>query len=442
MNILFLTPYITDFTAYDLWLRPLGLMQVAAAVKSWTNCRVFWLNPLDRYAGSGCDPGSNDGRGHFHRTVIAKPECFKPVPRHYARYGWPLDVFASRLQTLPPMDLICMTTLMTYWVDGAVFTLEAVRRHSPRAVTAVGGILPTLMPAASRREIGADHHICGPGENLVLELIQHIGGRNLFKPRPSPVSHEEFLSPADPAYPLLTSRGCPMQCSYCASRLLNPEFSQRSVNEIVGEICIASRSRRHFVFFDDALLIDKEKRFIPVTRAISGMNLRLHTPNGLHVREINAVTARALYEAGTLTLRLSLETTATDIHDRGGGKADSDTMRRAVNHLLEAGFSPDNLETYVLWGLPGQSIESVHATLDFVENLGIIPRMADYSPVPGTPDCRRLQSSGRLGRPLDPRHTNKLFHLLQTTGYSSSDIETVRARCHDIVHKVQNCHSY
>lgn len=442
MNILFLTPYITDFSAYDLWLRPLGLMQVAAAVKSRTNCRVFWINPLDRYAGSGSHSGSDDGCGHFHRTVIAKPECFKPVPRHYARYGWPLDVFESRLQTLPPMDLICMTTLMTYWVDGAVFTLEAVRRHSPHAVTAVGGILPTLMPAASRREIRADHHIFGAGENQLLDLIQRIGGRELFKTRPSPIRLEEFLSPADPAYPLLTSRGCPMRCSYCASRLLNPEFSQRPVNEIVTEICTASRLRRHFVFFDDALLIDKEKRFIPVARAVSGMNLRLHTPNGLHVREINAATAQALHEAGTRTLRLSLETTASDIHDRGGGKADTDTMRRAVDHLLEAGFYPANLETYVLWGLPGQSIASVHATLDFVENLRIIPRLADYSPVPGTPDCRRLQSSGRLGRSPDPRRTNKLYHLLQTSGYSDDDIKTVRARCRDIVFRVRNCHSH
>jgi len=441
LNVLFLTPYITDFSAYDLWLRPLGLMQLAAVVKSRTSCRVFWLNPLDRYAGLENLYDPDDGRGHFYRSPIAKPQCFQSIPRFFARYGWPLTVFDAYLETLPPMDMICMTTLMTYWVDGASFTLDRLRRHSPDAVTVVGGILPTLMPAASKREIRADYYISGPGENLLLKLIQRIGGRKLFKPRPSRIRIEDFLSAADPAYPLLTSRGCPMQCSYCASRLLNPEFSERPVSAVIREVRSARRSRRHFVFFDDALLINKESRFLPLARAAAEMNLCLHTPNGLHVREIDSVSAHALRNAGTRTLRLSLETTSCDIHVRDSNKADADTMRRAVDHLLEAGFSAAEMETYVLWGLPGQSLDSVHATLDFVENLGIIPRLADYSPVPGTPDCIRLQDSGRLGRSLDPRHTNKLFHLLQTSGYSGSDIRAVRTRCRGIISRVRNCRS-
>lgn len=438
MNVLFLTPYITDFTAYDLWLRPLGLMKLANTVHTRTDCRVFWLNPLDRYAVPGVTSEHDDGRGHFHRAVITKPDVFKSIPRNYARYGWPLELFFSRLNELPVMDLICMTTLMTYWVDGARFTLQAAKSHSPAAVAVVGGVLPTLMPAASRREIPSNRYISGPGETELLDIIRRMGGRVTPGANDSNAGIDRFLSPDDPAYPLLTSRGCPMRCSYCASRLLFPGFRERPVSEVIGEIGKARRRRRHFVFFDDALLIHKETRFLPLARAAIRMNLCLHTPNGIHVREIDAVTARALHGAGARTLRLSLETTSPSIHKRGSGKADTGAMHGAVDNLLAAGFSPADLETYVLWGLPGQSIASVHATLDFVETLGIIPRLADYSPVPGTPDCRRLQSAGRLGGPLDPHATNKVFHLFHTSGYSQNDIRGVRDRCREITLKVRN----
>ncbi len=437
MNILFLTPYITDFTAYDLWVRPLGLMQLAAWVKSRTDCDVYWLNPLDRYAGPAGREATGDGRGHFHRVVIHKPECFRSIPRNYARYGWPLETFNSRLAALPRIDLICMTTLMTYWVEGARFTLDLVRSCFPQATTVVGGILPTLMPIESRREIRADHHVSGSGEAWLLKLIEQGGGHVRPPSQVLPVDPGEFLSTADPAYPLLTSRGCPMHCSYCASRLLNPDFSERAVADVIDEVRFASRSRQHFVFFDDALLIHKEYRFLPLARLAAELGLKLHTPNGLHVREIDRVTAVALKAAGTQTLRLSLETTAGDIGTRGSSKVDAAAMRNAVEALFSAGFSPADLETYVLWGLPGQSIASVHATLDFVETLGIIPRLADYSPVPGTADFMRLQKTGRLKRPGNPLQTNKLYHLFRTCAYSALEMETVRNRCREIAASVR-----
>jgi len=36
-------------------------------------------------------------------------------------------------------------------------------------------------------------------------------------------------------------------------------------------------------------------------------------------------------------------------------------------------------------GLPGQSVDSVSRTIDFVENAGAVPFLAEYSPLPHTP---------------------------------------------------------
>ena len=49
MKILFINPYIYDFTAFDLWLKPLGLLYVAAAVRKYSNCEMYWIDVLDRF---------------------------------------------------------------------------------------------------------------------------------------------------------------------------------------------------------------------------------------------------------------------------------------------------------------------------------------------------------------------------------------------------------
>lgn len=118
MRLLFVNPYIYDFTAYDLWLRPLGLLYIAAAARKYTNCEIYWLDALDRFQpGAGVKPGAS-GRGKYHREIVDKPSIYIGTPRNYARYGIPYAAFQEKLERLPGIDMILITTLMTYWIDG------------------------------------------------------------------------------------------------------------------------------------------------------------------------------------------------------------------------------------------------------------------------------------------------------------------------------------
>ena len=445
MNLLFATPYITDFTAYDLWLRPLGLLYLAAVVEKYTDCRVFWLNPLDRFAGPGPFPpkGHSDGRGPFHRVPIESPEPLQHIPRTFARYGWPVESFDDHLKALPDMDMIFMTTLMTYWVDGVRFTLDRIRKRFPSARTVVGGILPTLMPDTCGAELSAHEFVSGHGESRILDLISRYGGKVSSHPDFSHLDNLPFpavhLLGAGAPLPLMTSRGCPMDCSYCASSRLHPRFLERAAQSVIQELTthIAATGTREFVIFDDALLIHSQRRFLPIAHAAAELDLRLHTPNGLHVSQINAEVARALRASGTRTLRLSLETTDPAIMARSSDKTDSHTMAEAVDHLVSAGYSPEEIEVYLIWGLPGQSLSAVHRAIDFVEKLGVIPRLADYSPVPGTRDFNIISESGRLGTPVDPRKTNKLYHMYTHSGYSEPEMRATRERCKEVIRKIR-----
>ena len=57
----------------------------------------------------------------------------------------------------------------------------------------------------------------------------------------------------------------------------------------------------------------------------------------------------------------------------------------AVKNLRAAGYAPEDCETYILAGLPGQDIRSVKDTINFVWDNGGVPKLAEFSPIPGTP---------------------------------------------------------
>ena len=112
--------------------------------------------------------------------------------------------------------------------------------------------------------------------------------------------------------------------------------------------------------------------------------LKLHTPNGLHVRAIDRECAQVLREAGVMTLRLSLESVDPQILKESSSKTSRDEYREALDNLRLAGYGEMDLETYILVGLPGQSVEGVRDTISFVRDLGGRPKLAQFSPIAGT----------------------------------------------------------
>ncbi len=435
MKVLFVNPYICDFTAYDMWLRPLGLYYLAAAVRRHSDVEIHWLDALDRFQDGLVIRGRADGRGKYPREFVEKPRIYRNVPRNYSRYGIPLELFRSKVAALPEMDVILVTSLMTYWLEGLQFTLKILKQRFPRAKVVLGGVLPTLAPTEARSLLPVDHYVKGFGETAVLRLLADLGagvsaahamGDDIEFPLPA-----IDLAGTQKYVPLLTARGCPLHCSYCASRLLNPDFLERRPDDILAEIDQRQQvfHSGHFIIFDDALLINKKKRFLPVFSRLARnrkIPLRFHTPNGLHTREIDRESAVVLHAAGFVTLRLSFESLAADILRRSDGKVKRKQMENAVSHLEQAGYRRGQLGAYILFGYPGQTMEDMKDSLGFIRDLGLVPHLSVFSPVPGTIDFFALQRQGVLATPLDLLETNKIYFLYQKSGFSVEEILQVK----------------
>jgi radical SAM superfamily enzyme YgiQ (UPF0313 family) len=229
----------------------------------------------------------------------------------------------------------------------------------------------------------------------------------------------------------MTSRGCPYRCTYCASNLLNDGFIQRRPEKILEEIhyMVETHHTGHFVIFDDALLIDKQRRFLKVFREMAAkLKINFHTPNGLHVKEIDRETAEILFQSGFKTLRLSFESTAEELLSRSSGKVTVNQMVTAVENLEAAGYKRKDLGVYLLFGVHGQGVRDIDSALNFVKDQGLTPNLAYYSPVPGTRDFLALQGARVLSAPIDLYETNKIYFIYEKSGLSLSEISAVKEK--------------
>jgi radical SAM superfamily enzyme YgiQ (UPF0313 family) len=323
---------------------------------------------------------------------------------------------------------------MTYWYKGIIETIGLVRSVFPESPIILGGIYATLMPDHARYHSKADHIIIGPGESAILNLLAPLTGRS---PRivPSPDDLDSYPLPAFDLYPcldyvcLLTSRGCPFSCPYCASKILQPKFKRRSAEGVADEIAYWHRTKGifDFAFYDDALLIGFENHLGPMLEAIlkQNMNLRFHTPNAIHVREITLERAHLLYKAGFKTLRLGLETTNWERQKAWGGKMDKADLQRAITSLRKAGFTHHQIEAYLLIGLPGQNLSEIEQTIREVKTLGIRPKLAEYSPLPQTALWPEACQSSRFPLAEEPLfHNNSLLPCLNP--FSWETVQTLK----------------
>jgi len=414
-HVLLVTPWIHDFAAYDVWAKPLGLLSLAAILRLH-GCRVSYIACLDRFHPRmpPSDPGARHGRGPYLKTPLPKPPPFADVPRRFGRYGIEPAWFREDLGRLDPPDLVLVTSAMTYWYPGVRETVAFVKAVFPQTPVLLGGTYATLCRDHARESCGADEVFAGPAEAAVLDLVKtHTGWT--ASPQFNPEVLDTYPFPAFdlqhriPCVPLLTARGCPFACAYCAAHLLEPRRLRRSPESVVAEMAYWHRrwGVSDFVLYDDAFLADPEGHGLPALEAVvrSGLAVRFHTPNALHIRGITAEAARLMFEAGFTMLRLGLETAEFENRELDR-KVTAEEFDRAVRRLKNAGFHSRQIGAYLLVGLPGQEAAAVARSIAVVKRAGITPVLAYYTPIPGTALWDRAVASSRYDLAADPLCAN------------------------------------
>jgi radical SAM superfamily enzyme YgiQ (UPF0313 family) len=208
---------------------------------------------------------------------------------------------------------------------------------------------------------------------------------------------------------------------------LEPKRLLRSPEAVIEEIRYWEKAYglKDFILYDDAFLVDTDRHAIPILEGIlrTGIKVRFHTPNAVHIRGIDALTARLMFEAGFTTLRLGLETAEFDHREEIDLKVSEDEFKRAVNCLREAGFKKNQVGAYLLVGLPDQRLDTTKRSIGIVKQIGITPIAAYYTPIPHTALWPKAVAASRYDLESDPVLTNNAVIPCQKQPFSW---ETIR----------------
>ena len=421
-TLILINPCIYDFAAYDLWSKPLGLLSVAGSLRRW-GFNVHLIDCLDVHHGGMMGKGAVKppkrrlyGTGKFWREPVPRPSPLKDTYRPYSRYGLLPELIEQELRKVRDPRAVLITSLMTYWYPGVTEAVSLARKVHPGVPVIMGGIYARLCRDHATRTSGADRVVSEPGMGPVLKALAECGIDASREPPSGTV-------PPYPAFDLLTrvqyvclmtSLGCPYRCQYCASHFLQPVMLKRAPGDVVEEILYWHRDFgvRDFAFYDDALLVDSETHAAVFLERLArrDLNLRFHTPNALHVKEITLDMAGLMRRSGFRTIRLGLETSDISLHRDLDGKIAVGDFERAVRNLFKAGFDRREIGAYILVGLPWQTVDSVRETIDFVGASGVVPHLAEYSPIPHSPMWENAVKSSRYDLTSEPLfHNNTLL---------------------------------
>ena len=433
-KILLINPWIYDFAAYDLWAKPLGLLWIGGCLRA-AGYQVDLVDCLDVDSPWMGEEKTRPSRKPFHcgkffKEPVEKPLPLRSIPRTYSRYGITEAAFWRGLCAIERPDLVLVTSLMTYWYPGPFRVIELLKKAFPKTPVVLGGIYATLCHEHAEAYSGADLVFEGGQIDHILTLVAEIVGTG-------PQETDRAAYPVFDLYPrpesicLVTSKGCPYRCSYCASFLLESRFSQRNARDVVNEVSHwASRfSVGDIAFHDDALLVDVDHHFIPILKGILERDIRcrFHLPNGIHARGLTGELADLMFRVGFKTVRLGLETINPTRQIETGGKVEVEDVKKAVMYLRETGFSSGEIGVYLMAGLPGQSCGEVEAGIERVWEWGATPKIAEYSPIPHTPLWEEAVRHSSYDIREEPLFHNNSILPCQWGEFSCEDLRSLKS---------------
>ena len=141
-----------------------------------------------------------------------------------------------------------------------------------------------------------------------------------------------------------------------------------------------------------------------------GINANFHTPNALNVCFITSELAELMVSAGFKTFYLGFESKSEQWQQQTGAKVTSDELAAAAARLICAGANPQDITAYQVLGHPHMDTQELEASMQYVNNLGICGMLADFSPIPDTPDGDYCSKYVDMAEPL--MHNKSAFGVI------------------------------
>ncbi|HNQ22962.1 MAG TPA: radical SAM protein [Phycisphaerae bacterium] len=357
---------------------------------------------------------------------------------------WDVEIFDENVgmrdyKTLPRPDLVGITA----FTSQANRAYEVAAEFRQRGVPVVmGGIHASMCPEEALPRV--DSVITGEAESVwarVLADVQqgtlkagYAGGHANINEIP-PARHD-LLTDSYAFGAIQTTRGCPLNCSFCSVTTFNGyRYRQRPIDEVVREF--AAIREKHVLVVDDNLIGTRAEHiarakdlFRALIRAKLGKQwIAQATINMADDEELLTLAA----QAGCTGVFVGFESlTAEGLGALGGkrrlleGRDFADSVRRIQRHkILVAGSFIMGLETDEP-GIGARIAEAgIRYGVDFLNALFL-------TPLPGTRLWDQMAAEGRIAAntfPEDWKYYTLTFPVAQYKHFSSGDLVREMETC-------------
>lgn len=328
------------------------------------------------------------------------------IKKDFIRYGLSDLEIAKHIREYEP-DFVGVSCMFSAMEADAINVCKIAKRVNYDIKTIIGGAWAgtNRLKILQKSNFSIDHIIKGEGERIILDIVNRQSYDYDKTPivnldsLPIPAYHllniNKYIELAPghngykqkPFMPMLTSRGCPARCSFCAiSNHWGPKPRYRSAEHVLAEIdfIVKTYGIKEIHFEDDNLTADRE-RALKIFDGLIERNYGLTwtVPSGMAVYSLDDELLEKMVKSGCYSVSLAIE--------NGNQEIVTKIMKKPVNlkhvapmvkKIRELGM---DVRGFFILGYPGESKMDIESTIKFAKDLQLDwSHFFIFSPLPGT----------------------------------------------------------
>lgn len=277
----------------------------------------------------------------------------------------------------------------------------------------LGGIHPTAAPEETLTQLpGADIAVLGEGEHTLIDLVKALENKEnlenvegicfrkdgsivFTKPRPMekdlatlPLTNFDFAKPEYTDYVLLTSRGCPFNCDFCASNLMwGRRVRFRRPEDVAKEVTILRKRGIKTIRFGDDTFTLNLRHIRGISDALRSADIHdVKFSVGSRIDTIDEEKLSILKEMGTYHISFGVETGSPRIMNKINKKVNVHRVIPMIKMVNDLGITS---HTFFIINHPEENRKDMMATLSLINKLIKLCKLNTVSlntgfPYPGT----------------------------------------------------------
>lgn len=297
-----------------------------------------------------------------------------------------------------------VSCLMSSQLQNMLDTCRIVKAISPEIVVFTGGAHPSALPDDVLRNKEIDAVIIGEGERGSLAVLEGARGKvvspildveHLPWPARDIMSMGKYIKKNAPmnlytrynsVTQIATSRGCPFQCSFCATTRFHGRWRGRSALDVLKEMRFLydTYQVQELNIVDENFIYDRN-RAMEILGNVSETGIRaLSAPGGVWIQGLDDGLLGTMRKAGFYQITFPIES------------SDPDILRNVIHKPLDLKIVPGLVRTakklgmdthaFFIFGFPEQTEEHLRRDCEYAKSLGFDSiSVSVLAPYPGSP---------------------------------------------------------